>query len=56
MIVMLIMAIDEPTPLMCGSWIAVLVLPTKIFKMTVTDFLDIYMTVPYGNVPRFLFK
>ena len=42
MIVMIIMAIDEPTPQMCGSRIAVLVLPRKIFNMTVTDFLDIY--------------
>ena len=50
-----IMAIDEPTPLMCGSRIAVLVLPREIFNMTVTDFLDIYMTVQ-RNVPRLLFK
>ena len=32
MIARIIMAIDEPTPLMCGPWIAVLV-----FNMTVTD-------------------
>ena len=30
MIVRIIMAIDEPTQLMCVSWIAVLVLPRKI--------------------------
>ena len=40
---MIIIAIDEPTLLMCRSWIAVLVLPN--FNMMVTDFLDIYMTV-----------
>ena len=30
MMVRIIMAIDEPIPLICGSWIAVLVLPRKI--------------------------
>ena len=48
MIVMIITAIDEPTPLMCGSRTAVLVLPRKIFNMTVTDLLDIYMTVQFN--------
>ena len=52
---MIIMAIDEPSPLMCRSWIAVLVLPRKIFNMMVTDSLDIYMTVQ-RNVPRFFIQ
>ena len=39
---MIIMTIDERKPLLCWSWIAVLVLPRKISHRMVTDFSDIY--------------